>query len=458
MKVAKFGGSSMANANQIKKVGEIIKNDPDCKFIVVSAPGKRHDKDIKITDLLIDLGTAYINEEPYELQFSNIMDRFKEIITTLNLPNELLNEFSAALHQVRLITDSDESLMDAVKSIGENSSARILSAYLQSIGIDAAYLNPKQAGMILSDEPGNAQILPQSFEKIYKLRNKEGIFVIPGFFGYTDEGKLVTFSRGGSDITGSIIAAGVKASLYENYTDVDSVYSVNPNIVKNPKKITKLTYKEMRELSYAGFSVFHDEALIPAVNAKIPVCIKNTNNPSAEGTLIVAEKKLNDRIVTGIASDTGFCSLYVSKYLLNREIGFGRKLLSIFEDEGVSFEHAPSGIDNMSVVFRESNFPKEKEERILKRIKEELNPDTVSISRGIAIIMIVGEGLVNSVGVANRATTAFAKANVNIEMINQGSSEVSMMFGIQADDMEKAIRSLYHHYFIEETNQSEPQA
>lgn len=453
MKVAKFGGSSMANAGQLVKVGEIIKNDSDVKFIVVSAPGKRHGEDIKITDLLIELGQAYINDEPYEIQFDNIMNRFREIITALNLPNDLLNEFSAALHQVRLMTDSDESLMDAIKSIGENSSARMLSAYLQSIGIDASYLNPKQAGLILSDEPGNAQILPESFEKIYELRNKAGIFVIPGFFGYTNEGKLVTFSRGGSDITGSIIAAGVKATIYENYTDVDSVYSVNPNIVDNPKKITKLTYKEMRELSYAGFSVFHDEALIPAVNAKIPVCIKNTNNPEAKGTLIVAEKKLNNRIVTGIASDTGFCSLYVSKYLLNREIGFGRKLLSIFEDEGVSFEHAPSGIDNMSVVFRESNFPKEKEERILNRIKEELNPDTVSITRDIAIIMVVGEGLVNSVGVANRATTAFAKANVNIEMINQGSSEVSMMFGIQAADIDKAIRSLYHYYFVEGTNQ-----
>lgn len=453
MKVAKFGGSSMANAGQLVKVGEIIKNDSDVKFIVVSAPGKRHGEDIKITDLLIELGQAYINDDPYETQFDNIMDRFREITTALNLPSDLLNEFSAALHQVRLMSDSNESLMDAVKSIGENSSARMLSAYLQSIGIDATYLNPKQAGLILSDEPGNAQILPESFEKIYELRNKAGIFVIPGFFGYTNEGKLVTFSRGGSDITGSIIAAGVKADMYENYTDVDSVYSVNPNIVENPKKITKLTYKEMRELSYAGFSVFHDEALIPAVNAKIPVCIKNTNNPEARGTLIVAEKKLNDRIVTGIASDTGFCSLYVSKYLLNREIGFGRKLLSIFEDEGVSFEHAPSGIDNMSVVFRESNFLKEKEERILNRIKEELNPDTVSITRDIAIIMVVGEGLVNSVGVANRATTAFAKANVNIEMINQGSSEVSMMFGIQAADIDKAIRSLYHYYFVEGTNQ-----
>lgn len=448
MKVAKFGGSSMANADQLIKVGEIIKSDPSRKFIVVSAPGKRESKDTKITDLLIDLGQAYIKKQSHEEQFSKIMTRLTEIVSTLNLPNELLDEFEAALNNAKFNTGSAESLMDTVKSIGEDSSAKILSAYLNAIGIQATYVNPNEAGLILSDEPGNAQILPESFEKIYQLREKKGVLVIPGFFGYTSEGKLVTFSRGGSDITGSIIAAGVKAELYENFTDVDSVYTVNPNIVPNPKKITKLTYKEMRELSYAGFSVFHDEALIPAVNAKIPVSIKNTNNPGAKGTLIVAEKEMNDRIVTGIASDTGFCSLYVSKYLMNREIGFGRKLLNIFEDEGVSFEHAPSGIDNMSVIFRERNFTVDKEKIILERIKNELHPDTVSITRGIAIIMVVGEGLVNSVGVANRATSAFTKAKVNIEMINQGSSEVSMMFGIQARDIERAIRSLYESYFV----------
>lgn len=450
MKVAKFGGSSMATANQLKKVGEIIKSDPSRKFIVVSAPGKRDSTDTKMTDLLIDLGNTYVKNEEYEGKLTNIMNRFTEIVSELNLPSELLEEFRESLIDVKLNTDSDDNLMDAVKSIGEDSSAKMLSAYLNLLGIQSSYVNPVDTGLILSDEPGNAQIRPESYDKIYRLREREGVLVIPGFFGFTEDGKLVTFSRGGSDITGSIIAAGVEAELYENFTDVDSVYTVNPNIVPNAKKITKLTYREMRELSYAGFSVFHDEALIPAVNAKIPVCIKSTNNPDSKGTLIVSKKKINDRIVTGIASDTGFCSLFVSKYLLNREIGFGRKLLNIFEDEGVSFEHAPSGIDNMSVIFRESNFPIEKEKTVLDRIKNELDPDTVSISRDIAIIMVVGEGLVNSVGVANRATQAFSNAKVNIEMINQGSSEVSMMFGIRAKDMEHAIRSLYESYFVED--------
>ncbi|HLS06666.1 MAG TPA: aspartate kinase, partial [Bacillota bacterium] len=280
-----------------------------------------------------------------------------------------------------------------------------------------------------------------------QLRSQEGIIVIPGFFGYTTDGQLMTFSRGGSDITGSIIAAGIKADLYENFTDVDSVYSVNPQFVKHPKEIKVLTYKEMRELSYAGFSVFHDEALIPAYEAKIPVCIKNTNNPTASGTMIVAHKKPTARCVVGIASDTGFCSLYVSKYLMNREIGFGRKLLHVLEEENISFEHMPSGIDDITIIMREDQLTPEKEARIINRIKHELHVDTIRMVRDLAVIMVVGEGMHQTIGMAHKATEALANANVNLEMINQGSSEVSMMFGIKTEDLTRAIPSLYQAYF-----------
>jgi aspartate kinase len=447
MKVAKFGGSSVANAEQLIKVGNIIKNDPNRKFIVVSAPGKRFSSDTKMTDMLIQLGTDHHNGEAYEENLLAVKNRFSEMIEELNLDQSVLEDIEQNINSALSVEGSLESKMDAIKALGEDSSAKILSAYLTNQGIPAFYTNPQEAGIIVSNEPGNAQILPESFEKIYTLREKEGVLVIPGFFGYSTEGKLVTFSRGGSDITGSIIAAGVKAEMYENFTDVDSVYTVNPNIVRNPKAITTLSYKEMRELSYAGFSVFHDEALIPAFREKIPVCIKNTNNPQAPGTLVVAEKEASEKCVVGIASDTGFCSLYVSKFLMNREIGFGRKLLNIFEDEGISFEHAPSGIDDMSVIFRDNKFTAEKENVVVNRIKEELHVDTVSIHRDLAVIMVVGEGLVNTIGVAEKATSAFAKANVNIEMINQGSSEVSMMFGINASDMDKAIKSLYTSFF-----------
>ncbi|WP_042223502.1 aspartate kinase [Oceanobacillus manasiensis] len=447
MKVAKFGGSSMATATQLQKVGNIIKDDPARKIIVVSAPGKRATDDVKVTDLLIQLGEAYINGESYEESYEKVLSRFREIIEDLMLEPSLLEDIEKTVNEAIRKPISSISKLDALKSIGEDSSAKILSAYLRSIGLEASYLNPKDAGIIVSNDPGNAQILDDSFSKIYALREKVGILVIPGFFGYTEQNELMTFSRGGSDITGSIVAAGVKATLYENFTDVDSVYTVNPTIVDDPKEIKTLTYREMRELSYAGFSVFHDEALIPAFKEQIPVCIKNTNKPHLPGTLIVAEKKPNEKCVAGIASDTGFSSLYVSKYLMNREIGFGRKLLNILEDEGISFEHAPSGIDDMSVIIRDSKLTRDKEEIIKRRIYDELHPDTIIMHRDLAMIMVVGEGLVSTIGVAQKATTALATSNVNIEMINQGSSEVSMMFGIKAVDLNRAVKSLYQVFF-----------
>ncbi|MUK87180.1 aspartate kinase [Ornithinibacillus sp. L9] len=447
MKVAKFGGSSVANATQLKKVGEIIKKDSGRKFIVVSAPGKRNKQDFKVTDMLINLGNAYVNHESYDEFLSIIIGRFREITTELGVSEYILKDIEQTIYSVLERNEPSDQKLDAIKAIGEDSSAKILSEYLRTIGLEASYLNPKDAGIIVSDEPGNAQILPQSYSKLYTLRNRPEILVIPGFFGYTIDGKLMTFSRGGSDITGSIVAAGVQASLYENFTDVDSVYTVNPNIVHQPKEITSLTYKEMRELSYAGFSVFHDEALIPAFKERIPVCIKNTNNPDAPGTFIVAEKESKEKCVVGIASDTGFSTLFVSKYLMNRELGFGRKLFEILEREDVSFEHTPSGIDDLSVIIRDNQLTPEKESKIISRIKEELKPDTVKVHYNLAMIMIVGEGMMNTVGIAQKATTALTKANVNIKMINQGSSDVSMMFGIQADDINKAIQSLYHVFF-----------
>lgn len=452
MKVAKFGGSSVANATQIRKVANIIKSDPSRKVIVVSAPGKRFSNDVKITDLLIELCYASQNNQDYEPHLQKIMGRFQEIVDELELNHHILDDIQQTIEKYLQFDTSPLAQLDALKSVGEDSSAKIVSAYLKLSGLNAAYVNPKNAGIFVSNEPGRAQLLPESFSIIYKLREQDGIAVVPGFFGYTTEDDLVTFSRGGSDITGAILAAGTKASLYENFTDVDSVFAVNPNFVENPKDITVLTYKEMRELSYAGFSVFHDEALIPAFKEKIPVCIKNTNNPEASGTMVVAERDATDQCVVGIASDTGFCSLYVSKFLMNREIGFGRKLLNIFEDEGISFEHTPSGIDDMSVIFRDHQFTPEKEQIVIDRIRNELHVDTVSVHRDLAVVMVVGEGLVNTVGVAAKATASFAKAGVNIDMINQGSSEVSMMFGIHAVDLERAIQSLYKEFFTEDNS------
>ncbi|WP_093134854.1 aspartate kinase [Salinibacillus kushneri] len=448
MKVAKFGGSSVADASMIQKVAQIIRSDQDRKFIIVSAPGKRSKTDIKVTDLLVELGKKHEANEAVDDVKAKIIERFQTMINNLALSSAIVDDIKDTIDGVLYDESLKDNRLDSLKAMGEDSLAKVLSAYLQSLGEEATYINPRDAGIIVSDEPGNAQVLDESYEKIYRLRDHKGIMIIPGFFGFTKDQKLMTFPRGGSDITGAIIAAGIKADLYENFTDVDSVYCVNPNIVENPKEISELTYKEMRELSYAGFSVFQDEALIPAFKAKIPVCIKNTNNPEKEGTMIVSDRKNPiTGTVVGIASDKGFLSLYVSKYLMNREIGFGKNLLQILVDEGISFEHAPSGIDDMSVIIRKDEFPKEKEQVVIKRIQEELDVDMVTVERDLAMIMLVGEGMNSTYGVASQSTQAFANASVNIEMINQGSSEVSVMFGIKEDELEKAVQSLYHVFF-----------
>jgi aspartate kinase len=337
--------------------------------------------------------------------------------------------------------------MDLVKASGEDNNAKLVAAYFRSRGVEATYVNPKDAGLIVSDEPGNAQVLPESYEKLYSLREIPGIIIFPGFFGYSKQGEVFTFSRSGSDITGSILANGIRATQYENFTDVDAVFSVNPNLVHHPKEIKELTYREMRELSYAGFTVLHDEALVPAFRAGIPVIIKNTNNPVAPGTRIVYSRDNTNGPVVGIASDKGFCSIYVSKYLMNREIGFGRKLLSILEEYGLSYEHTPSGIDDVSVILREAQLDPDMENEIIWRIESELHADEVKVQHSLSLIMVVGEGMRRNVGTMARASKALAKAEVNIEMINQGSSEVSMMFGVKQVDEKRAVQALYDEFF-----------
>ncbi|MDD5604197.1 MAG: aspartate kinase, partial [Eubacteriales bacterium] len=327
-------------------------------------------------------------------------------------------------------------------------SARLAAVYLKSIGADAYYIDPGDAGLYLTDEFGNAQVLPESYANLSSLKDNRGIILFPGFFGYTKSGDVVTFSRGGSDITGSILAASVGAEVYENFTDVDFVFAANPGIVDSPEPIKEITYSEMRELSYAGFSVLHEDTLEPVYRAGIPVNIRNTNNPSSSGTMITKKGKADkERHVTGVAGASGFCSIFVSKYLMNREIGFGRKLLSILEDEGIPYEHMPSGIDNISVILKEKFLTASIENKIIGRIKNELYVDDVYIEHGQSLIIIVGIGMKNSLGLAARAAKALAAAKVNLEMINQGSSEISMMFGVIAENCEKAVKALYDEFF-----------
>ncbi len=449
MKVVKFGGSSLASGKQIEKVFNIVVSDSERKVVVVSAPGKRFAEDNKVTDLLIECGELSLqNKDPKE-KMEAVIERYSIIAEELALSREIINEIHDDLTK-RLSGDKTkpDRFLDLLKASGEDNHAKLVAAYFQNQGVEAYYVDPKEAGLLVSDEPGNAQVLPEAYGRLYSLHERSGILIFPGFFGYSKQGEVFTFSRSGSDITGSILANALKADLYENFTDVDAVYSVNPSIVKKPKEIKELTYREMRELSYAGFTVLHDEALVPAFRAGIPVHIKNTNNTSAPGTRIVYERDNTNGPVIGIASDQGFCSIYVSKYLMNREIGFGRKLLNILEDFGLSYEHTPSGIDDVSVILRENQMDAEMERGIKERIESELHADQVKIEHSLALIMVVGEGMRHNVGTMAKASKALAKARINIEMINQGSSEVSMMFGVKVVDEKRAVQALYEEFFV----------
>ena len=449
VKVVKFGGSSLADAGQIRKVCDIILADEDRKITVVSAPGKRNDDDIKVTDLLIECATNVIENNCYEKSLNDVYERYALIGKDLGIEESFCQTIYEDLKErIATYNGDDDKFMDLMKASGEDNTAKIVAEYLKSEGVDATYVNPKDAGLFLNEEFGNARVLPESFANLKKLREVSGRIIFPGFFGYSKDGEVVTFSRGGSDITGAILAAAVDADLYENFTDVDSVFVANPRVINNPKAINNLTYREMRELSYAGFTVLHEETLEPVYKKGIPVAIKNTNNPSSDGTIISIEREIDkDFPVAGIACEKGFFNINISKYMMNREVGFTRKVLQVLEEENISYDHMPSGIDDISVILRDGEIAVEDEERILNKIKEAVGADEVNIQRGYAILMLVGEGMMGAVGVIERASRALAQSNISIQMVNQGSSEVSVMFGIKEKDADVALKQVYKVFF-----------
>ncbi|NLL68165.1 MAG: aspartate kinase [Clostridiaceae bacterium] len=448
MKVCKFGGTSMATSEQIRKVCSIITSDKDRRVVVVSAPGKRFDDDIKVTDLLIDCANKYLSNGDYTTVLNQIIDRYAEIAKDLGLNDHIIKDIENNLKtRVSLSYNSAEKFMDRMKAAGEDNAARLVANYMESQGITAQYMNPKDAGLFLSDEYGNARVLSQSFKNLAKLRDIEGIIIFPGFFGYSLSGEVVTFPRGGSDITGSILAAALEVDVYENFTDVDSVFVASPKLINHPKPISVLTYREMRELSYAGFSVLHEETLEPVFQRGVPVNIRNTNNPASPGTMITPTRELINCPIAGIAGDKGFCSININKYMMNREIGFGRKVMQILEEECIPFEHMPSGIDDISIIVRKKYLNDEKKSRIMERIAKELRVDSINLEYDLALVMVVGEGMTFTVGVLSRITKALAENNINIRMVNQGSSEVSIMFGVSEKDADNAIVSIYNEFF-----------
>ncbi|WP_288395017.1 aspartate kinase [uncultured Vagococcus sp.] len=447
MKVTKFGGSSLADAKQLKKVLSIIQADPERRFIIVSAPGKRNKEDIKVTDLLINYAEKFLASQDTSLIEATIIERYTEISEALNL-STALPEIRAYISNLKHTKHTTKSrVMDLFKSSGENCHAMLIAEFLSSQGSPAVYIHPKEAGILVEDMPGDALIKKEAYDTIRQLRHLDKIAVIPGFFGITDEGEICTFSRGGSDVTGSIIAAGVKASLYENFTDVDAIYAANPNLIPNCQAITELTFREMRELSYSGFSVLHDEALIPAFHANIPVVIKNTNNPEVPGTKISSTRSHSNQTVIGIAGDSGFTSIYLSKYLMNRELGFGFKILKVLKQFNLQYDHMPSGIDDITIILRKEQLTEELEAELIVKLQEELALDEIKVKHDISMIAIVGEGMRNSIGVASRATAALATHKINLEMINQGASEVSILFAIDENQEDEAVKALYQAFF-----------
>lgn len=448
MKVVKFGGSSLASAQQVQKVVNIIQDDSDRRFVVVSAPGKRSKDDIKVTDLLIAFHDAIVQKKEYEELLQTIFQRYEEIGSFFQVDANILAQIRQHL---RALAENADPLTpyfyDRVLASGEDNNARLIAGVLKSQGISARYVSPADLGMIVSEEPQNAQILPEAYPNLHRWHDAEEILVIPGFFGITKTGEVCTFSRGGSDITGAIVAAGVKADLYENFTDVDGIFVANPGYVHNPVLIKELTYREMRELAYSGFGVFHEEALMPSFKAHIPVVIKNTNNPSSPGTIITNEHSTNEQPVVGIASDEGFSMIYISKYLMNREVGFTLRVLKIFQEFNLNYEHMPSGIDDISIIIRARQLNPELEEELLRRIAYEIDPDELRITHDLSMVVVVGEGMKHRVGITADSTAALARKQINLEMINQGSSEVSIMFGIHKEQEKLAIRTLYYTFF-----------
>lgn len=429
-KVVKFGGSSLASAEQFRKVGDIIRSDEARRFVVPSAPGKRFDGDTKVTDMLYQCYAAAEAGEKFGKLLEDIKARYYEIIYGLELSLSLEEEF-----QVISESFAGKAGVDYAASRGEYLNGIVMAAYLGYEFVDAAEV-------ICFDEGGNFAADVTNAKLSARLAEVESA-VVPGFYGAMPDGRVKTFSRGGSDVTGSIVAKAINADIYENWTDVSGFLVTDPRIIENPKVIETITYRELRELSYMGATVLHEDAIFPVRKAGIPINIRNTNAPQDKGTLIVESTcRRPNYTITGIAGKKGFAALNIEKDMMNAEVGFGRKVLQVFEENGISFEHMPSGIDTMTIFVHQSEF-EEKEQKVLAGIHRAVNPDSVDLEANLALIAVVGRGMRATRGTAGRIFSALAHANINVKMIDQGSSELNIIIGVRNDDFEAAIKAIY---------------
>ena len=429
-KVVKFGGSSLASARQFKKVGDIIRADKARRYVVPSAPGKRNDKDEKVTDLLYQCYEAASTGASYKKILEKIKKRYTDIIDGLDLNLNLDHEFDRI--EENFIAGIGK---DYAASRGEYLNGLVMAEYLGFEFIDAAEV-------IFFDEKGSLDAEATNRELSERLTHCERA-VIPGFYGSKADGSIKTFSRGGSDVTGSIVARAIHADLYENWTDVSGFLVADPRIIDKPEVIETITYRELRELSYMGASVLHEDAIFPVRKEGIPINIRNTNKPEDKGTLIVESTCRKPRyVITGIAGKKGFCSINIEKAMMNAEVGFCRKILSVFENQDISIEHMPSGIDTMTVFVHQDEF-EEHEQSVIAGIHRAVEPDLVDLEADLALIAVVGRGMKATRGTAGRIFSALAHARINVKMIDQGSSEFNIIIGVKNGDFEPAIKAIY---------------
>ncbi len=433
LKVAKFGGSSLASSEQMAKVGAIVRADKSRRYVIDSAPGRRFSDDTKVTDLLYKCYDAAAGGENIDAKIDEIRGRYQEIVDGLKIKFDLDTEF-AVIKDYFL----RQAGRDYAASRGEYLNGKVLAAYLGFRFIDAAEV-------VLFDSHGNFDAERTNEVCRERLKNVE-YAVIPGFYGSMPDGSIKTFSRGGSDITGSIVSRAVRANVYENWTDVSGCLVADPHIVEDPETIETITYRELRELSYMGASVLHEDAIFPVRVEGIPINIRNTNRPEDDGTMIVESTiKSPAHVITGVAGRKGFCSVNIDKAMMNSEIGFGRKVLQVFEENGISFEHTPSGIDTFSVIVHQSEFA-DKEQDVIAGLHRAVDPDHIYLESDLALIAIVGRGMKNAAGTAGRLMSALAGAGVNIKMIDQGSSELNIIVGVRNDDFKASIKAIYDEF------------
>jgi len=432
IKVAKFGGSSVADAAQLRKVQAIVQEDSQRRVVVVSAPGKRTPEDAKITDLLYKCHDCLGDAATFDRTFNAIAERYRTIVRDLGLPIDIEKDLATAREGM-----ARNATPDYAASRGEYLNAKIAASLLNSEFVDAA-------DVIRFDSAGRLETEQTVAAVANRLRDGKAV-VVPGFYGAKPDGSIRTFSRGGSDITGALLARGARADVYENWTDVSGVLMADPRIVSNPRTIPTLSYRELRELAYMGANVLHEEAVFPVIDLNIPVNVRNTNLPGHSGTFIVKQEEKLSSAITGVAGRKGYTVIALEKILMNREIGIGRRLLTALERQQVSFEHMPTGIDTISLVV-ESSYLKGKLEPVLEEIRRECRPDKIDVFENMALIATVGRGMLHTPGVAGQLFSALAAASVNVRMIDQGSSGINIIVGVEASDFEKAIRAIYQAF------------